>query len=441
MANFVNDLLTDPEWNKPVVKRARHAIHFANGSDTTAIFTGKPMHYDAGGGNYLALDTALQYDSGADEYGAPGILPRIKANGLVLIPGSAYQQQTTRVGVINVTNGNFTVLATLGSGQVDGDSIVRGTGIYEHRLTLTENGIREVLTLGQAPPAGHNSLWLVLETAILGASFPDGWLNEYTAGGFYFDLPSAHDANNRRAPVRRYARTRAGIQFVYTGIPFNWLYAAAYPVEIDPDFAGNTRDWGALGGDYAGVYANARNTCAAYDSLTSSQTLGQIFVDPEYDVYRIGLKFDTTSMGAGANIAQVNMRLTATLDATDTDYDINIVQWNWASYDPISSGNQETNYDGVLAAATDGLWRNTAGIVALTQYTSANLSTTYVNKTSPTYYGLISANDQSNTAPTGNEYLNIYNQEIATTARRPWLVITYGRSATRVRIARGLIYA
>lgn len=436
MANFVNDFLTaNPDLASQSIERARHGLHFRNGSDVTAILTGKPVHYlDTTG--WHAIDTALQYDSSADDYGAPGLLPRIKANGLVRIPGSDYQQQTTRIGTLNPANGNLNVIATLGmTGSIVGDTILRTTDRYEHRLTLTETGLRETLTLLQAPPAGYDNLWLVLETAISGATFPDGWLDaSYLAGGYTFPLPVAHDDNRVYAPVRRYARTRGGIQYVYTGIPFSWLYDASYPVEIDPDFTGDASD-GVVYGDNP-TYATAQATATANIDNNTYLTIAQL---TNYRIYRTGLKFITSSIPTYGTVSAVTMTLYADWKGVTTNFDIQIREFNWASSDPLAPETREAFYDGSIAATLDQVWKNTSAITAGNSYTSPALDPTWIVKGGTTYYALTSSADASSTAPTGNDEIDVASATSTTPSHRPYLSITYTtRSADRVHLPRGL---
>jgi hypothetical protein len=166
------------------------------------------------------------------------------------------------------------------------------------------------------------------------------------------------------------------------------------------------------------TYETARTTSYG---LETAMTVGQFWNTESYYPYRSVLKFNTATLEAGENIAQVNLNLAVVTDASVTDFDVVILKYNWSASDPPAAGNQETIYDGVLGASADNnIWRNTSGMSADTYYLSGNLDTTWVNKSGITYYGLNSSRVIAATAPTGNEYVNIDK-----VTRPPQLIITY----------------
>jgi len=173
------------------------------------------------------------------------------------------------------------------------------------------------------------------------------------------------------------------------------------------------------------TYSTARSTSTYQDATCQC---GQTLSGGIYYIDRVVLKFDTSIIGASSTITQVNLTLTATTDSSTTDFDVDIVKYNWSASDPISDGNRETVYDGILAAdADDNIWRNTSGISINTPYTSGNLNTAWINKTGYTYYGLLSNRDRdgSGTAPTGNESIVFAAVNNATEAYRPTLTVVY----------------
>jgi len=352
-----------------------------------------------------------------DTYGAAGIPVRIKADGTVTTGG--YSQRTLRVGVLDNAAKTFTAIRALPAGLPSGDQMIRETGFYRHILTLKENGLREELTLLQKPPLAVLDDWLVLETAIAGLALPDGWLDEFSAEGMYFALPSVRDASGDEARAKRFFRNGR----LYTGIQGSWLDKAAYPVTIDPDFAGDTADGSTSGQN--DDYATARNTSFTSGVTGATFVVGQNLSGSTYLVYRDFLKFVTSSIGADSTITQVNLKLVATTDSSTTDFDVQIVKQIWT--EPHTS-NAEANYDGCLAGTQDDtIWRNTSGMSTNTQYASGNLSTAWPSKTGNTYYSLISNRDHdgSGTAPTGIERIALASANHTTESYRPVLTVVY----------------
>jgi hypothetical protein len=214
---------------------------------------------------------------------------------------------------------------------------------------------------------------------------------------------------------------------LYSGVPAKWLDEASYPVVVDPDFGGHYTDGYVHGFDIS--YATARSTSYYHYSDYGWLDVGQRVL-AKYWVFRPYLKFDTSSIGSGANIDQVYLKLVCINDYSNVDFYVDIVKCDWSASDPVSSGNRETVYDGILSATKDVTWRNTSGISTGTQYTSPNMDTSWINKTGTTYYGLRSLEDYNNSSPTGEEYIEIGSQNHATPSYRPVLVVEYSTHPT-----------
>jgi hypothetical protein len=200
---------------------------------------------------------------------------------------------------------------------------------------------------------------------------------------------------------------------------------AAYPVNIDPDFVGDTADGYVMGFNNTS-YSDARNTSIALNNTNTLLSIGQYYTY-QYFVGRSYLKFDTSSLPDNAIVTSTKLKLTVNTNYSDTDFDIIIKKQNWSSQDPLSDSNREAAYDNCLTATDDdNIWRNTNGISTNTPYESGELNKSWINKTGNTYYSLLSSRDKSATTPTGNEYIYIYSAEYSTASyRRPTLVVTY----------------
>ena len=173
------------------------------------------------------------------------------------------------------------------------------------------------------------------------------------------------------------------------------------------------------------VYATAHSTGSTMWDTDDSTFfyLGQK-KDGNYVVYRNVVKFDTSAISG--SIAKVTMRLVLLGEHSDTDFDAQIVKYDWSASDPVTDVNKDTIFDGVLAAAADdNIWKNTAGLAINTQYTSGELDPTWINQGGTTYYGLRSSRDKTATQPGGDEYISPANEVHATAAYRPLLTIEY----------------
>lgn len=426
MTNWVADFLArNPDAAaRSVVRRHRCALHL-DGGDGTAIayVTGQPLHYQAAPGDWQPIDTTLVARVGG--YGAPGVGVLLAADGTVSLDSGSYGHITRRVGLLNPTTRTFTALRTLPAPSVSGDSLVRSVGPFQQTIRLTESGVHEELVLDSAP-AGDSAAWLVVEAELSGVSLPAGWADaQWTQDGYSFPAPAATDANGIPLTCRRMARLVAGRQMLYTGVPLSQLATAAYPVTIDPDFTVDTNSGRVLGFDASSSYATAHATGTSDSNNQTINIVGQYKSGVQYAIYRQYLRFDTSSIGSGASVNSVTMTLTCTADSSTTDFDVQIVKYDWSALSPVSS-HIDAVYDGILGATADNnIWRNTNGISTNTNYASGALDTTWVSKTGYTYYGLLSSRDKSATTPTGNEYITIGNVANGTPAYRPFITVAY----------------
>ena len=431
MANWVADFLTrNPDKAAlPIALRAKHSIHFKRpDGQVEANFTGAPCHFQDTDGLWKPLDTKLIVIG--SEYGAPGLKARIGLDGTARIEGGIYSHRSTRIGVFNSQTKKFVTAKTIPLGAIQDDKLIAENDVFKRVLTLTETGLREEIIIS-ALPAGLGTLvndWAVLETAITGVSFPDGWIDDFSADGFMFPPPLTSDAARNIAPCKRYARTVGGVQYIYTGVPVSWLADAVYPVTIDPDFVEDAAD-GYIYGSNDGTYATARSTSSVYNITATSLYIGQEKSGTLYTCIRLFLKFVTSAIGAGSTVTQNNLKMVCTADWSGTNYDIQIVKQDWSAQDPLSDANREAAYDNCLAGtADDSILGNTVDIAIVDghyHFTSGNLSTTWVNKVGNTYYSLISSLDKAATSPTGTDEIQIASQENATEAFRPILTVVY----------------
>ena len=189
-----------------------------------------------------------------------------------------------------------------------------------------------------------------------------------------------------------------------------------------------TSTYAVIQGTLNATYATARGTAGSV-TTTTVPTIGQRYKasppNAGYYIFRAFLAFDTSAIGTDV-VSQVNLKLTLTNDASATNFDVQIVKCDWSGTYPIDSGNMDTAYDNCLSSSLDdNILRNTSGVSNNTQYTSGNLSTSWINRSGITYYAIMSSLDRNNTAPTGTDYISFYQQGIATEAYRPVLTVTH----------------
>ncbi len=223
----------------PVAKRAKHGLHFKRPDGLIqADFSGAPCHYLDTDNLWKPIDTRL-IAVGA-EFGAAGIPIRFRLDGRIAV--GTHVQQTQRIGLFNPTTKAFSLLATLPTGLILDDKLIRESGIFREEITLKEGGVREELIVSSMPSGGSGD-WLVLETRIDGGNFPDGDTAEFSREGYKFPLPNALDANGKRLLARRFARKIGAVQYLLTGVLLATLASAVFPVMIDPDFGTSSDTW------------------------------------------------------------------------------------------------------------------------------------------------------------------------------------------------------
>jgi hypothetical protein len=381
MANWAK--LQEDLTGLPVVKRARHGIHFDKGNgEIVANFSGKPCHYEDKG-VWKPIDTTLLL--GADGfYGCPHSPVKVHKDGRVKVDKSDYSQ--------------FTKLPGSPVGKVDGDRIVREFPGGRQYLYVTEDGFREEIVVDK--PTFPLEKFLAKQSGTLPSAYKASPQTAVDANGDVFEITSDTKAFG------------------------NWLNKAAYPVVIDPDFTGGTGDL-YIGGSNAD-YATARSTYAQKGNAHVLVECGQ-YISTTFRVRRLFFLFDTSTIGAGSTVTQANLNLSWAGDQSLTDFDLQIVEATW---DYTDAG---TSYDNCLAGDTAAVWKNTSSLG--TQHVlqaSPNLTTSWVSKTGTTYYSLRSSRDKAGTEPSGNEYVTINMADNLTESRRPTLTVTYTAAASSI---------
>ena len=446
-----------------VVKRSRNSIHLeTEPGRVTAVIGSGLFHLDNG----TEIDTAwvsesvdgFQWGMSLSEYHARA-RSVFNAGGLVRFthPASGawviYDPQSINWVDTNNSRSQIAIKqnvnATAGAG--DDDDLLTWSGAYGSGRHLSYRCVPErlekLITIDAlsdlSTPPGYMiaPIWFEAEFTLSHSAGLDLYLDDAlwtkannervkTAGAIEFRsgantlfrmvAPFARDAAGGHSGGEYEVRNQSGTYYVTVRVPYTWLQAAVFPVEIDPstDIAADMLSYNAVYGQNL-TYATARSTSTDLNNRTAVSQAS------DYSVERSFIKFDTSSL-SGYTVTQVNMKLTPTTDASDTDFDVQIVKQDWSAQDPIAADNREAAYDNCLSGtADDNIWRSTSGISVDTTYTSGNLATAWVSTTGTTYYSLRSSRDFSNTTPTGSESILFGEPDHATTAYRPVLVVVY----------------
>lgn len=419
MANWVEDFL---EQNpaaaaRKIARRTRRGIHFAgDGRQRTAFISGAPVHFfDRARREWREIDTELRQD-GAGMLGGAGVQIRMNLDGEARLEGHGYRQRAARVGVY--ADGEFMEYVRLGRGRVHGDRVVRESGTLRYESILLPNGLREELTLEDYPAKldGAAGALLAIESLLPGRRFIDGILGEEQIGDFHFRQGWAHAADGARVPVMRWAVKRGGLQRVYSGVPLAWLQGASYPVVIDPDFSGDSAD--------AMIEGPNTSTSSVVSNGTYLVAVGGRTYNSAPHIWRSYFKFDTSTIGASSIVDQVNLRMMPENINAYVSWIIYVRRFNWGAYDPLSNTNRESAWDGLYAGPNDGSLASQSDSPG-THVTSANLSTSWVNKSGATYYGLWN-NQEGYPFPNNQGAQHVYyTAESGTPSYRPLLIVEY----------------
>lgn len=429
-----NYLERHPDYaNLPVYGRSENSIHFLKpNGQVEAKFLDTRIHYRDEEGNWQPLDLTLMRSG--DEYGVPGAPFRIKTNGLIYNTQGQYAHQTLRVGIFDPQSQEFTPIAHLGERTFSENVSTWEKGNLSHKIVLTEKGLFEHLeVLGPGGIDPREEGWLVMEARLEGVHFPDSWLEgTFSFENYLFPPPVSWDANQRSVETKRYALSKAGVQYFYTGIPVRALNWASFPIVIDPDLTSYPSMDGSMNGN-SGIYVKTPNAMPdTTDTDDSSQPVtfkvGQQYTS-SYSVYRPVLRFNTSSLPDVADISEVELYMTVQHTWwVQTHFTVQIVDYDWSDYEEMTDYSASLNsaWTGCIGARNYVTWRSTSGLSIDSTYANTEaMSNSWVSKTGNTYYCLTSSRDRGDSAPTGYEYLVLYSTDYSGTTVAPYLSVSY----------------
>ncbi len=398
----------------PVVSRSRYSLHLRrSGHRRLALITGAPMHYySTSNREWLPIDTKLR-PLGDGFLGAPGLPFALGMDGSVEIAG--YRHRTWRVGTIN--NGVFREFQLLGSAKTHRDRLVRGSGSLRHEIILHPGGLREELTLLEAPTLDPTpGSIFVMESMLPAGGLPAGIVDEKFREGFCLPGGWAQDAQGQRVPVLRWVDESG--RRLYSGVPVDWLANADYPVVLDPDIN--------ITADTADGYieGSSVSTSTTFDSSGVTINVGGRNVAGVPEVWRGYVKFNTSSLGAASTVERVNLQMYPTAINSYVAWTIYVRQYDWSANDPMATATREAAWDGLAAAANAGVLATSAN-PAGTPVTSQDLPTTWVQLEDNTYYGLW-CNQEGYGYPSNQGGQHQYSSaNHSTPSQRPLLMIEY----------------
>ena len=252
-------------------------------------------------------------------------------------------------------------------------------------------------------------------------------------GQFKCALPlgEAYELNNETARQKLTYRIIHvnGNTYLLSGLKVADLNEMSFPVVIDPTLTVYSLSSDGYiynsGSSYNTVQSASTGTV---DSSSSYLTIGQkkVALGPTYYVYRGFVFFNTSTLPSNVYLDDATLSLYKKDDYSTTDFDITI-QNGQPTYprNPMQSADYNKNY-----------YSGNGGTLSTSGFTSGyneirmnNLS--WINKTGITKLCLRSSRDISGTAPTGNEYVNVYSNEFLGMCP-PKLVINY-RNQSKIK--------
>jgi hypothetical protein len=369
----------EKEIGLPVVKRAKHGIHFDAGKGLVqAEFVGKPCHY-FDGKEYKAIDTR----------------PLLRKDGTF---GCAHSDVIIHTdGTVQV--GDYTQRAALiypGKISVDGDRIARPFSGGVQYMYITEDGYRQEIVLEKMPDLRKVSALVDTVKGVLPT--------KYTASSLSLKDSSTAELSDF---VQVDSKSLASV-----------LEAAKYPVVIDPDFSGTS-----TGDSYIIKNLNTNNYGANNPLRLGVATLG-------ISHYRGLFKWDVSSIDSGVTVSasSITLNCSAATDNTKTSYvkvyrllrawvesevtwDIYSTGNNWGAAGGFDSSDCEQTEIGSFDALDVGSYQFSITASKVQEWISGALSNN----------GIL-AKDQETLA---NSYKRYDTKEDGTAGDRPVLSVTY----------------
>lgn len=237
--------------------------------------------------------------------------------------------------------------------------------------------------------------------------------------------PLVWDANNKMAHIKLRLSVVDGEMRFTKILPIDFLENAVYPVKTDA-----TTSYYVGAGDGAVGYSNATwSTCrgAATGSFNfDTATTTSVLATTGYEIDRMFLPTDTSGITDTDTIDSASLKLYTTGKVDANSDSLYVLPTSQAS----SSALENTDYGSITFTdyghAALSTFSNSA-------YNTINLNATglsAISKTGITYIGVTMGRDFNNTAPTGNNNLNVAMSETSGTSQDPYLEVVTSPSST-----------
>jgi hypothetical protein len=255
-------------------------------------------------------------------------------------------------------------------------------------------------------------------------------------GNFKCALPigDAYELNNEQAKQKLTYRIIQynGNTYLLSGLKLSDLNSMTFPVVIDPTLTVEslTNDGYIykISGNYTTAWTASTGTIV---SIAQCITMGQK-KDPAapptstYSIYRGFVLFDTSRLPSNAYIDDAILSLYKYSDSSTTDFTIT-VQNGQPTYphNPLQTGDySKSRYSGNGGGLNTASFVNGRNNITLTNHS-------WLTKEGTTKLCLRSSLDINGTAPTGNEYINVYSGDASATYR-PKLIVIY-RNQSKIK--------
>lgn len=337
------------------------------------------------------------------------------AGGRQWMPRREFPGEFVTVGKPQYYSGKkWKTIPFLGNSKTGGIFTLNGTN-YTLQVTVNWRRIKLTLTLKDASAPTR----FRFPMSLTGITYSEGVFNggDGAAVGIMTQT-TAEDANGEPLTVaENYSNGYVDFSVSKT---LDDGSAAAYPITIDPDFAGSTADAYIYG---MSLYLSTAQYTSTYIVNNTNLFLGNHFLNMKYYVYRSFLKFDTSAIGSGSTVTKVNLKMyMVTNSFKGTAFNVVIVNYDWSGRDPLTDANRELAYDGSSGGNVDNSFLFSGSSSSpVGSYTSGDLKTNWVNVTGNTYYA-----SRLNTQGTaGAEHISFASADHATVSYRPVLIVEY----------------
>ncbi len=253
-------------------------------------------------------------------------------------------------------------------------------------------------------------------------------------GQFKCALPlgEAYELNNQSARQQLTYRIihLNGNTYLLSGLKISDLNAMMFPVVIDPTLSVNSLSNDGFISNSSTTYNTAWGASSGtIDCSSQYLTIGQkkVALGPTYYVYRGFVLFNTTSLPSNAYLDNAILSLYKKDDYSTTDFYLTI-QNGQPTYphNPLQIGDYAKGYySGNGGSLNTVNFMNGRNNISLTEFD-------WINEAGITKFCLRSSRDISSTAPTGNEYVNVYSANAPSSGYVPKLIITY-RNQSKIK--------